>query len=77
VVAPANPSVLPPPPDAAAEPVPAAVDADVVPIASLCYSGEGALRRALELRAAIQGPGGTPVQEEVAELFDLIELALE
>lgn len=70
--------------DAAAPPsapmtneTPAATDADVVPIKSLLYSGPAALRRALELRADVEKAAGAGSREVVAELFDLIGLALE
>ncbi|HEY8469048.1 MAG TPA: Hpt domain-containing protein [Longimicrobiales bacterium] len=58
------------------EPAPAA---DVVPIEDLLYRGEAALRRALELRPAIErAVGADPAAREVVEeLFDLIRLGLQ
>ena len=51
---------------------------DVVPIEDLLYRGEAALRRALELRPAIERLAGTDAaaRETVDELFDLIRLGL-
>ncbi|CAA9350999.1 MAG: hypothetical protein AVDCRST_MAG68-3675, partial [uncultured Gemmatimonadetes bacterium] len=49
----------------------------VVPVESLLYSPEEALRAALELRArlvALAGPAGTPLGDAVDELFGLLEL---
>jgi chemotaxis protein histidine kinase CheA len=54
--------------------------AEVVPIASLCYSGRAALDRALALREQVRGaltgdaPDLASVQELVQEVFDLVEL---
>lgn len=52
--------------------------ADIVPIEDLLYRGEAALRRALELRPAIErAVGADPAaREAVEELFDLIRLGL-
>ena len=55
---------------------PAEPDADgAIPIASLCYAGDAALRRASELRAAWESAGPEATRGIVEELFDLIELA--
>ncbi|HEX7089229.1 MAG TPA: Hpt domain-containing protein [Longimicrobiales bacterium] len=78
---PGQPSSLAPRANAAAapgrtpEPRPAA---DIVPIEDLLYRGEAALRRALELRPAIErAVGADPAaREAVEELFDLIRLGL-
>jgi hypothetical protein len=51
-------------------------DDDVVPIEQLLYHGRGALRRAAELREEIRRSGAAPSTEAVAELFDLVDLAL-
>lgn len=56
----------------------AALDCDpdgAVPIASLCYSGESALRRAAALRERWRSAGHDAAREIVEEVFDLIELA--
>ncbi|HEU5359395.1 MAG TPA: hypothetical protein VFU45_09760, partial [Gemmatimonadales bacterium] len=56
----------------------AAAPDGVVDIKSLCYSGRGALDRALEVRRALQdvlaGRGGA-LRPLLDELLDLIELA--
>ena len=71
-----------PVPDQAAVPLGAnagqQADGDVVPIEDLLYRGEAALRRALELRPAIERLAGTDAaaRETVDELFDLIRLGL-
>ena len=59
----------------------AASDGDelpVVPIEQLCYSGEPALRRALELRAQMENLAGddSDARAAVEELFDLIRLGI-
>ena len=53
-------------------------DGAVVPIEDLLYRGEAALRRALELRPALDRLVGTDAaaRETVDELFDLIRLGL-
>lgn len=53
-------------------------DGDVVPIEDLLYRGEAALRRALELRPALDRLVGADAaaRETVDELFDLIRLGL-
>jgi chemotaxis protein histidine kinase CheA len=50
----------------------------VVPIEELCYSGEPALRRALELRPDFENRAGedSDAREAVDELFDLIRLGI-
>lgn len=52
---------------------------DVVSIENLCYRGEAALRRALELQPLVEQavPGDAAAREAVDELFDLIRLGLE
>jgi chemotaxis protein histidine kinase CheA len=51
---------------------------EVVSIADLCYRGERALRRALELRPQFDSLAGNDAQarENVEELFDLIRLGI-
>ncbi len=53
-------------------------DGDVVPIEDLLYRGEAALKRALELRPALDRLAGddATARETVDELFDLIRLGL-
>jgi hypothetical protein len=48
----------------------------IVPIEELCYSGERALRRALELRPDLENMAGddSDKREVVEEVFDLIRL---
>lgn len=58
-----------------AEPVP--VDAAVVPIEALLYRGRSAVERAIELRQQIEDAGGRPSSDQLGELFDLLDLALE
>jgi len=55
---------------------PAPVEQPVVPIETLVYRGRAAVRRAIELRDEIRRAGGAPTPEAVAELFDLMDLAL-
>ncbi|HEY0304572.1 MAG TPA: hypothetical protein VGC44_06355 [Longimicrobiales bacterium] len=77
-----SPASPPPAPQAAAAPpapvAPAPVPDDdgIVPIESLVYSGDRALKRALELQPAIEKIAGedTQAREQVKELFDLIRL---
>jgi HPt (histidine-containing phosphotransfer) domain-containing protein len=56
------------------------VEGDPVPVDALLLRGEGALREALGLRPEIEGllPDGAPgeLRLRLAELFDLLELAL-
>lgn len=62
-----------------AERAPIAADAEgVVPIEQLQYSGERALRRALELRPQIEELAGanSGARESVEEVFDLIRLGI-
>jgi hypothetical protein len=73
----------PPPAAAAAAPAPAglpAAEPDVVPIESLLYRGERALRRALELKpqllSAAREPGDARLQALLTEVLDLVELGL-
>ena len=51
---------------------------DVVPIERLCYSGERALKRALELKPEIDALAGTnqAAREKVEEVFALIRLGI-
>ncbi len=53
-------------------------EAGVVPIQTLLYSGEGALRRVLELRAELDtmGPSDARLKPLLHEVFDLVELGL-
>ncbi|GAC1476760.1 MAG: hypothetical protein NVS1B4_18180 [Gemmatimonadaceae bacterium] len=53
----------------------ALVDPTLVPIENLLYRGHAALGRALAMREEVRRRGGVPSAEEVAELFDLVELA--
>ncbi|MEX2609860.1 MAG: hypothetical protein WEA24_07950 [Gemmatimonadota bacterium] len=56
------------------------IEADeVVDITELCYSGQAALRAALELRADLEETAGDDLdaREKVEEVFDLIRLGLE
>jgi hypothetical protein len=47
----------------------------LVPIDALLYRGRAAIERAIELREAIRR-AGSPNDETMAELFDLLDLAL-
>jgi hypothetical protein len=47
-----------------------------VPIEALLYRGQAAIERAKELRDGVRQSGGAPDAETLAELFDLIDLAL-
>lgn len=53
-------------------------EAEVVPIETLLYSGDAALERALELRQRVEAAAGDDedAREAVAELFDLVRLAM-
>jgi hypothetical protein len=51
-------------------------DDGTVPIDQLLYRGRAALERAAELRHEWQAAGTPPTPEDVAELFDLLDLAL-
>ena len=76
--------VTPPPAPAQAKAMnsPAAPDAAgedrIVPIEELCYNGERALRRALELRPRMETIAGddSDSRDSVDELFDLIRLGI-
>jgi hypothetical protein len=46
----------------------------IVPIETLVYSGEAALRRAREIRDEIRASGGAPEPETLDELFALLDL---
>ena len=50
-------------------------DDGVVPIQDLLYRGQAALRRAAQLGQSLRRSGGTPSGDELAELYDLLELA--
>ncbi len=50
-------------------------DDGVVPIQDLLYRGKSALRRAAQLGQSYRTSGATPNAEELAELYDLLELA--
>ncbi len=56
------------------EPVP--VEETLVPIESLIYRGEAALRRARELRDDLRGQEAPP-REALEELYDLLDLVTE
>ena len=58
-----------------AEPENVDEDDGAVPIQDLVYRGKAALARAIEVSEAIKAGTGTPDQEALAELFDLLELA--
>ncbi|MGQ0715365.1 MAG: Hpt domain-containing protein [Gemmatimonadaceae bacterium] len=51
-------------------------DETVVPIQELLYRGRAAVERAVMLRNELRRRGGTPPQEVVEELYDLLDLAL-
>jgi hypothetical protein len=50
-------------------------DDGVVPIQDLLYRGKSALRRAAQLGQSFRTSGSTPNADELAELYDLLELA--
>ena len=56
------------------QPVPI-IDEALVPIETLFYRGRAALDRARELRNHVRGSNRTPSGDELAELYDLLELA--
>jgi hypothetical protein len=56
------------------QPVPI-IDEALVPIETLLYRGRAALDRARELRNQVRGSNRTPSGDELAELYDLLELA--
>jgi hypothetical protein len=46
-----------------------------VPIQDLLYRGRSALRRAAQIGQSFRNSGATPNTDELAELYDLLELA--
>jgi chemotaxis protein histidine kinase CheA len=75
-----GPTAAPPMPERSARPEDTATDApEVIEIHNLCYEGQAALRRALELRARLEAAVGDDPDalEIVDEVFDLIRLGLE
>jgi hypothetical protein len=77
-----NDDALPagPAPSLARRPTPsssAPVSEPLVPIEQLFYRGQAAIARARELRATIRARGTEPSADDVAELFDLLDLAAE
>ncbi|MFL5612162.1 MAG: Hpt domain-containing protein [Gemmatimonadaceae bacterium] len=63
----------------AAQPMSAPVnlpDQPLVPIDALLYRGRAAIERAIELREEIRKHGGPASDDTMAELFDLLDLAL-
>lgn len=70
----------PPTPPSAAPAASPADTADVVPITTLLYSGESALRRLTSLRDQVRGvlagtgPDGAVLKDLIEEVFDLVEL---
>lgn len=56
------------------QPVPI-VDEVLVPIETLVYRGRAALDRARDLRNHLRGASRTPSGDELAELYDLLDLA--
>src|SRR5919108_340070 len=51
-------------------------DEVIVPIQDLLYRGRGAVERARALRDELRQRGGTPPQDAIDELYDLLDLAL-
>ena len=51
-------------------------DEAIVPIQELLYRGRAAVERARTLRDALRNKGGSPPQEVIDELYDLLDLAL-
>ncbi|HEX8851730.1 MAG TPA: hypothetical protein VF761_19540 [Gemmatimonadaceae bacterium] len=51
------------------------VDESLIPIETLLYRGRAALDRAVALRNELRGAARAPSGEELAELYDLLELA--
>lgn len=74
----AMPQAVATPEKPAVEPAAPAAEDRVVPIEELCYSGERALRRALDLRPRLESIAGddSDARESVEELFDLIRLSI-
>jgi hypothetical protein len=63
----------------AAQPMSEPVDLSeqpLVPIDALLYRGRAAIERAIELREEIRQRGGSASDDSMAELFDLLDLAL-
>ena len=58
-------------------PTPPSPEAPAVDVRTLLYRGDGALRRAQELRAAAKRASGDDLRELVEEVCDLVALALE
>lgn len=54
---------------------PADIDDPPVAIEDLLYSGRAALERAIEVRDIIRARGGASTQDELEEIFDLLDLA--
>ena len=54
---------------------PADLEEELISIDNLLYSGRAALDRALDIRGVIRARGGAATQDEIAEIFDLLELA--
>jgi hypothetical protein len=52
------------------------VDDQVVPIETLLYRGQAALERARQVRDGLRRASGSPDPEALAELYDLLDLAL-
>jgi hypothetical protein len=51
-------------------------DEAIVPIQELLYRGRAAVERARSLRDDVRRRGGTPPQDVIDELYDLLDLAL-
>jgi hypothetical protein len=51
-------------------------DEAIVPIQELLYRGRAAVERAHSLRDALRNRSGSPPQEIIDELYDLLDLAL-
>lgn len=54
---------------------PVEIDDELVPIEDLLYRGRAAFDRAMEVRNIIRARGGAATQEEIEEIFDLLDLA--
>ncbi len=60
---------------------PSAAAAGIVPVRSLCYTGDAALQRALDLRKQVRaalsagGTDGSALSDLLEEIFDLVELS--
>ncbi len=55
---------------------PTPIEVPVVPIDVLLYRGRAAIERAIAIRDEVRQAGGVPQDETLAELFDLLDLAL-